>query len=59
MEKIAADCILLITRDAGFGHRSASDAIAKSLASQRPNDSATVVVNPKKIKSMRSILWSM
>ncbi len=37
---------LILTGDAGFGHRSAANSIAKALTLQHPQDAAVRVVNP-------------
>ncbi len=37
---------LILTSDAGFGHRSAANSIAKALERQHPQDVTTVIVNP-------------
>jgi 1,2-diacylglycerol 3-beta-galactosyltransferase len=38
--------ILILTADAGFGHRSAANAIARALQEKHPQDCAVEIVNP-------------
>jgi 1,2-diacylglycerol 3-beta-galactosyltransferase len=37
---------LILISDAGYGHRSAANAIARAMQIQHPQDSSTVIVNP-------------
>ena len=48
--------ILILTADAGFGHRAAANAVAGALAMRYPDTSETVIVNPLEDKRAPAVL---
>jgi 1,2-diacylglycerol 3-beta-galactosyltransferase len=49
-------CILILTADAGFGHRSAANAIAAALQESHGDDCAIEIINPLEDKRVPAVL---